>query len=58
MKKKLNVKQVKMEKNKFIGFLNRYSLGGNTDSAKLIVNDKTLSTKFISTDQNVIEKLH
>ena len=54
MKKKLNVKQEKMEKSKFIGFLNRYSLGGNTDSAKLIVNDKTLSTKFISTDQNVI----
>jgi len=54
MKQKLNVKQEKMEKSKFIGFLNRYSLGGNTDSAKLIVNDKTLSTKFISTDQNVI----
>ena len=43
-----------MDKSKFIGFLNRYSLGGNTDSAKLVISDKTLSTKFISTDQNVI----
>ena len=43
-----------MNKSKFIGFLNRYSLGGNTDSAKLVISDKTLSTKFISTDQNVI----
>jgi ribosome maturation factor RimP len=43
-----------MDKSKFIGFLNRYSLGGNTDSAKLVISDKTLNTKFISTDQNVI----
>lgn len=43
-----------MEKSKFIGFVNRYFLGGNTDSAKLVVDEKKLSTKFISADQNVI----
>lgn len=43
-----------MDKSKFIGFVNRYYLGGNTDSAKLVVEDNKLSTKFISTDQNVI----
>jgi hypothetical protein len=43
-----------MEKSKFIGFVQRYHLGGNTDSAKLVVDNNTLSTKFISSDQNVI----
>ena len=43
-----------MNKSKFIGFVNRYYLGGNTDSAKLVVEDNKLSTKFISSDQNVI----
>jgi hypothetical protein len=43
-----------MEKSKFIGFINRYFLAGNTDSAKLVVENKKLSTKFISADQNVI----
>lgn len=43
-----------MNKSKFLGFLNRYSLGGNTDSAKLVISNNTLNTKFISTDQNVI----
>ena len=43
-----------MEKSKFIGFVNRYFLAGNTDSAKLVVENKKLSTKFISADQNVI----
>lgn len=43
-----------MEKSKFLGFVNRYFLAGNTDSAKLVVEDKKLSTKFISSDQNVI----
>ena len=43
-----------MDKIKFLGFVQRYHLGGNTDSAKLEVVDKRLSTKFISTDQNVI----
>lgn len=43
-----------MEKSKFIGLVNRYFLNGNTDSAKLVVENKSLSTKFISTDQNVI----
>jgi len=43
-----------MEKSKFIGFINRYFLAGNTDSAKLIVKDNKLSTNFISADQNVI----
>ena len=43
-----------MEKSKFIGFVNRYFLAGNTDSAKLVVEDNKLTTKFISSDQNVI----
>lgn len=43
-----------MEKNKFENFLGKYYLAGNTDSAKVIIKDKTLSTSFITTDQNVI----
>ena len=43
-----------MEKSKFISFIQRYHLGGNTESAKLVVDNKKLSTKFISSDQNVI----
>jgi len=43
-----------MEKNKFETFLGKYYLAGNTDSAKVIIKDKTLSTSFITTDQNVI----
>jgi hypothetical protein len=43
-----------MEKSKFLNFVSRYHLAGNTDSAKLVVEDKKLSTKFISSDQNVI----
>ena len=43
-----------MKKSNFISFVQRYHLAGNTDSAKLIVADKKLSTNFISMDQNVI----
>lgn len=43
-----------MDKGKLIGFINRYYLNGNTDSAKLEVSENKLTTKFISTDQNVI----
>ena len=43
-----------MEKNKFEEFLDKYYLAGNTDSAKLVVKDNTLSTSFITADQNVI----
>jgi len=43
-----------MEKSKLINFINRYYLGGNTDTAKLVIENNTLSTKFISSDQNVI----
>lgn len=43
-----------MKKSDLIGFINRYYLAGNTDSAKLVVEDNKLSTKFISADQNVI----
>ena len=43
-----------MEKNEFETFLGKYYLAGNTDSAKVIIKDKTLSTSFITTDQNVI----
>lgn len=43
-----------MEKSKFIGFINRYFLAGNTDSAKLVISDNALSTQFMSADQNVI----
>ena len=43
-----------MEKNKLEDFLGKYFLAGNTDSAKLVIKDKTLYTNFITTDQNVI----
>jgi hypothetical protein len=43
-----------MEKNKFESFLAKYYLAGNTDSAKVVIKDKTLSTTFITADQNVI----
>jgi len=43
-----------MEKNKFEDFLGKYYLSGNTDSAKLVIKDKTLTTSFITSDQNVI----
>lgn len=43
-----------MEKSKFQDFLGKYYLAGNTDSAKLTVSDKKLSTDFITEDQNVI----
>lgn len=43
-----------MEKNKFEEFIDKYYLAGNTDSAKLVINDKKLTTSFITTDQNVI----
>jgi hypothetical protein len=43
-----------MEKQKLINFIQKYYLGGNTDSAKLVVENNSLSTKFISEDQNVI----
>ena len=43
-----------MEKSKFEDFLGKYYLAGNTDSAKIVVKDKTLSTSFITSDQNVI----
>lgn len=43
-----------MEKQKLTGFINRYFLNGNTDSAKLVIENKSLSTKFMSSDQNVI----
>lgn len=43
-----------MEKQKLTGFINRYFLNGNTESAKLVIDNKTLSTKFMSSDQNVI----
>ena len=43
-----------MKKSLLVGFVNRYFLAGNTDSAKLVVADNVLSTKFISADQNVI----
>jgi hypothetical protein len=43
-----------MKKSLLVGFVNRYFLAGNTDSAKLVVADNKLSTKFISADQNVI----
>lgn len=46
-----------MEILKLINFIQRYHLGGNTDSTKLEVVDKTLTTKFISTDQNVIGEI-
>lgn len=43
-----------MEKSKFEDFLGKYYLAGNTDSAKIVIKDKKLTTNFITTDQNVI----
>lgn len=43
-----------MEKSKFEDFLGKYYLAGNTDSAKIVIKDKKLTTSFITTDQNVI----
>lgn len=43
-----------IDKSKFLAFVQRYHLAGNTDSAKLVVDNNQLSTKFISSDQNVI----
>jgi len=47
-------KTTTIDKAKLIAFIQRYHLAGNTDSAKLVVENNTLSTKFISADQNVI----
>jgi hypothetical protein len=41
-------------KSKFLGFINRYFLAGNTESAKLVIKKNELSTNFMSTDSNVI----
>lgn len=43
-----------IDKSKLLGFISKYYLSGNTDSAKLVIENNSLSTKFISSDQNVI----
>jgi hypothetical protein len=48
------VNSTSIDKSKLISFINKYYLGGNTDSAKLVIEDNQLYTKFISADQNVI----
>jgi hypothetical protein len=43
-----------MKKSEFVKFINRYHLSGATTSVKWIAQDGTLTTNFITDDQNVI----
>lgn len=43
-----------MKKEKLSNFINKYYLAGNAESVKLLVTDKKLSTRFITSDQTVI----
>lgn len=43
-----------MEKNKFEGFINRYSLGGEIESVIIKADDTTLSVKMISDDKTLL----
>lgn len=43
-----------MEKSKFEKFINKYNLGGACESVLYSVNDKTLATRAISDDKNVV----
>lgn len=43
-----------MNKEKLTRFISKYSLGGNAESVKWIVDSKVLSTRFITEDQTVI----
>ena len=43
-----------MDKNKLVGFINKYHLGGEIKSTKIESNGKSLSTRFISGDKSVV----
>ena len=43
-----------MDKNKLVGFINKYHLGGEIKSTKIESNGKSLTTRFISGDKSVV----
>lgn len=43
-----------MKKEKLTNFIGKAFLAGNTESVKLVIEDKQISTRFMSADQNVI----
>ena len=43
-----------MQKSKLTGFISRFHLAGQTESAKLTIKDNTIKTEFITDDNNVI----
>lgn len=43
-----------MEKSKFERFINKYNLGGSCESVMYVVDDKTITTRAISDDKNVL----
>ena len=43
-----------MNKTKFEGFLNRYSLGGEVESVMIVVDDSTISAKMVSDDKTLL----
>jgi hypothetical protein len=43
-----------INKSQLTGFINRYYLGNNTDGAKIVVKDKTMTTNFTTWDQLLI----
>ena len=46
-----------IEKNKLLGFISRYSLGGNVESVKWSSDSDSLSTEFVSTDKTLKGKV-
>jgi len=46
-----------IEKNKLLGFISRYSLGGNVESVKWSSDSDCLSTEFVSTDKTLKGKV-
>lgn len=47
-----------MEKQKLISFISKYSLGGNIQAAEWSLSVDTLSTRFMSDDNNAIGEIH
>lgn len=46
-----------MEKSKILGFINKYSLGGSVESVELILTPESMSTRFMTNQQDVIGEL-
>lgn len=43
-----------MEKSKILGFINKYSLGGSVESVELVLTPESMSTRFMTNQQDVI----